>query len=232
MTSLHRELLLIPCCAKKKSGGYSSAALADPLSNLVSLSIYSDILKDRQDVLSCVCQNEMNGYPVSGADFGGHSTSGRYLPAVDRYKGTLYANVPASGDTTWFQDSRHVIILSALYGPLHPLTTIQEYDLKMSEQSAYKVWKKRFPRFLQDYVSLNGIRSIYLFFGTTTRYLKVARLAVKPLLDGGQIAEAIQYHVINGGTWLTPQWHGKLFAKHLKSGKILRLPKNVEARPI
>ena len=168
----------------------------------------------------------------SGADFGGHSTLGRYLPTVDRYEGTLYANVPASGDMPWFQDDRHVLILSALYGPLHPLSNIQDYNLKMSDRSVYKVWKKYFPCFLQDYVSVNEIHSIYLFFGTTTHYLKVARCAVKPLLARKQIAEAIQYHVINGSTRLTPQCHGELFSKHLKSGKIVRPPENVEARPI
>ena len=232
MASLLRELLLIPCCATKKPEGRSSAIITDLLSNLVSASAYSDILKGRQDVLSSVCQNGKNRSVESGADFGGYSTLGRYLPAVDRYEGTLYANVPASEDTSWRQDDRHVLILSALYGPLHPLSSIQNYNLKMSDRSAYGVWKKRFPRFLQDYVSLNGIHSIYLFFGTTTCYLKVARCAVEPLLAGKQIAKAIQYHIINGGTRLTPQCHGKLFAKHLESGKIVRLPENVEARPI
>ena len=102
----------------------------------------------------------------------------------------------------------------------------------MSDRSAYGVWEKRFPWFLQDYVSLNEIHSMYLFFGTTTHYLKVARCAVEPLLAGKQIAKAIQYHIINGGTRVTPQCHGKLFAKHLESEKIVRLPENVEARPI
>ena len=232
MAPLLRELLLIPCCATKKPEGRSSAIITDPLSDLVSASAYSNILKGRQDVLSSVCQNEKNRYVESGADFGGYSTFGRYLPAVDRYEGTLYANVPASEDTSWRQDDRHVLILSALYGPLHPLSNIQNYNLKMSDRSAYGVWKKRFPWFLQDYVSLNEIRSIYLFFGTTTHYLKVARCAVEPLLAQKQIAKAIQYHIINGGTRLTPQCHGKLFAKHLESEKIVRLPENVEARPI
>ncbi len=240
MSSFQRELLLIPCCAKKQPKGRGPAATTEPLSNLVSHSVYSDILEARQDVLSYIsqCEKYLSGqYEKNrdvhpGPDFGGHCTSGRYLSAIERYKGTLYESVPKTlaGDRnpSRNQCNRHVLILSALYGPLHPGSDIQDYNLKMSDQPAYKIWKATFPTFLRNYVISNEIRSIYLFFGTTTHYLKIARFAVEPLLDDRLITEAIQYHVINGNSNKTPKLHGKIFVRHLKFGKIKQLPEDIK----
>lgn len=167
-----------------------------------------------------------------GPDFGGRYTSGRYLSAIERYKGTLYQRVPATlvgeGNPSQNQCNRHVLILSALYGPLHPGSDIQDYNLKMSDPPAYKIWKATFPTFLRNYVTSNEIQSIYLFLGTTTHYLKIARLAVKPLLDDHLITEALQYHVIDGNSNKTPKLHGKIFARHLKYGRIKQLPEDIK----
>ena len=98
-----KKLFLIPCCASKKHNGHSRSAVPEPLSRLVSEATYSGILETRREVLSGIRQDkrylsgkyEKNRRLEPGPDFGGQSASGLYLPAVQRYKGTLYSNVPA-----------------------------------------------------------------------------------------------------------------------------------------
>ena len=133
-----KKLFLIPCCASKKHNGHSRSAVPEPLSRLVSEAIYSGILETRREVLSGICQDkrylsgkyEKNRRLEPGPDFGGQSASGLYLPAVQRYKGTLYSNVPALSSRS--NRDGQILILSALYGPLHPLSRIQDYNLQMS----------------------------------------------------------------------------------------------------
>ncbi len=240
MSSFQRELLLIPCCASKKPKGRGPTVTTEPLSNLVSHSIYSDLLEARREVLSHINRREQhlsgkyekNRGVRLGPDFGGRCTSGQYLSAIERYVGKLYESVLATlasdGNPYRNQCNRHILILSALYGPLHPRSDIQDYNLKMLDQPAYKIWKAAFPAFLRNYVASNEIRSIHLFLGTTTHYLKIARLAVEPLLNDRLITEAIQYHVINGNSDKTPKLHGKIFARHLKLGRIKQLPEDIK----
>ena len=189
-------------------------------------------------MLSGICQDkrylsgkyEKNRRLEPGPDFGGQSASGLYLPAVQRYRGTLYSNVPALSSRS--NRDGQILILSALYGPLHPLSRIQDYNLQMSDKPAYRTWKKCLPRFLRNYALSNGIREIHLFFGSSTYYLKAAQAAVEPLLKEKLIKKAIQYHVIGGSTRLTPQTHGELLQDFLKRGSINKLPGNVEARAL
>ena len=165
-----------------------------------------------------------------GPDFGGQSASGLYLPAVQRYKGTLYLNAPALSSRS--NQHGQILILSALYGPLHPLSRIQDYNLQMNDKPAYRTWKKRLPGFLRNYALSNGIEEVHLFFGSSSYYLKTAQVAVEPLLKEKLIKKAVQYHVTGGSTRLTPQTHGELLEDFLKRGSIDKLPGNVEARTL
>ena len=238
MPPSEKKLFLIPCCASKSRGGHPPSAEPDPLNRLVPEAAYSEILEIRKRVLSDVHRYdryvagkyEKNGSLEPGPDFGGQSASGLYLPAVQRYRGTLYSNAPALSSSNG-TDNR-ILILSALYGPLHPLSRIQDYNLQMSDKPAYGTWKKHLPRFLRDYILSNGIREINLLFGTSTYYLKAARAAVNPMLKDKLIEKAVQYHVVGGGTRLTPRAHGGLLEDWLKTGRIGRLPGNVEARTL
>ena len=169
MASPQRKLFLIPCCARKKPGGHSPHAVSEPLERLVSKAAYSGILEAREEVLSRVRQNEKylsadyekNRRLEPGPDLGGRHSSGLYLPATKRYGGMLYSNAPALSSRN--NQDAHILILSALYGPLDPLSLIQDYNLKMSDSPAYKTWKERFAPFLRCYVLSNGIREIYFF---------------------------------------------------------------------
>lgn len=71
-----------------------------------------------------------------------------------------------------------------------------------------RAWNSAFPPFLEDYVRRNSIRQIILYVGSATTYFKVAKKAVRSLLDKGLITRGIQYHVENGSTPTTPLQHG------------------------
>jgi hypothetical protein len=102
-----------------------------------------------------------------------------------------------------------VLILSALYGPLHPLSPIQDYNLRM-DQAPARVWQTAYLPVLDHYVSKQGIRSIVLLVGSMTAYYRVASQAASDLLRRGCIAAASQYHILDGNTRATPIEHGRL----------------------
>lgn len=211
-------LLIIPCCAAKTPGGSHLQGGADPLSEFVSPQAYSAMLGARASVLKMVKGDarylsekyQKNGSIQEGADLDGTNPAGLYSMALSRYTGKLYS-VPGFKQTVEklirSADSPKIIILSALYGPLHPFSEIQDYNLMMGDAPA-RAWNSAFPPFLEDYVRRNGIRQIILYVGSATTYFKVAKKAVRSLLDKGVIARGIQYHVENGSTPTTPLQHG------------------------
>ncbi|MGZ6376676.1 MAG: peroxide stress protein YaaA [Ktedonobacterales bacterium] len=149
---------------------------------------------------------------VDGPDFGGHANSGRYLPALERYTGNLYA-VPGLRAKLYAsvadRNAPRVLILSALYGPLHPLSPIQDYNLRMDQVPA-RIWRTAFLPMLDQYVSTQGIRSIVLLVGSETAYYRVASRTASDLLRRGRITEASQYHILDGNTRATPVEHGRI----------------------
>lgn len=190
----------------------------DPLAELVAPELYLAMLAGRRAVLHAIRSNPKftsekylkNAALTDGADFGGQNASGSYMPALARYTGSLYS-VPglksAIERTTATKDGPKIMILSALYGPLHPLSPIQNYNLKMQDSPA-QAWSKQLPAFLADYVQRNGIRKIGLYLGSSTAYLKVATKAVAEIRSLGLKLEAIQFHIIEGSTRTTPLKHG------------------------
>lgn len=220
-------LLIIPCCAAKLAGGRVADIVEDPLRTMVSTEAYAEALRARAGVLGSVRtahkftsdKYAKNLSIVDGADFGA-SQSALAMPALDRYEGSLYRAKglkEAMRRAVSSDDGPRVLILSALYGPLHPLSPIQDYNLMMSDAPA-KPWSVAFPRFLADYVERNSIRRAALYVGTSTAYFKIARKAIAPLLAGARLERAVQYHVVDGGTRETPTRHGALLAAHLAGG--------------
>jgi hypothetical protein len=219
-------LVIIPCCAAKASGGTVDMG-TDPLSCTVSAATYRDVLQVREGVLNTVRgaskfmtdKYAKNAKIANGVDFGANRAIAT-MPALERYEGSLYRAEglkAAIRAATTSSDGPRILILSALYGPLNPLSAIQDYNLMMSD-SAAKPWALAFPLFLHDYTERNGIRRAALYVGSSTSYFKIARKAVAPLLAIGLLDEAVQYHVVNGSTLETPRRHGALLAAQL-SGK-------------
>jgi hypothetical protein len=222
-----QTLVLIPCCARKAPGGLLLSKYHDPLGNLIPSEVYGEVIDARRQALAKVDTSlpqykaAMNLAIQSGPDFGGTATGARYLPAIERYQGTLYS-VPglrgAITNTLVRDDSPQVLILSALYGPLHPLSPIQDYNLRM-EQPAAGAWRRAFPAFLARYVQTYSIRRVLLFVGTSTAYFRVGGDAATNLLRAGLIEEATQFHVVDGSTRATPLEHGRLLHALLTTGK-------------
>ncbi|WP_334187830.1 peroxide stress protein YaaA [Noviherbaspirillum sp.] len=213
-------LAIIPCCASKASGGISIPSFHDPLSYLISNDCFEQVVESRNHVFKAIKGNsnfltgkyQKNVDLDTGPDFGKPESCGEYLPAIRRYQGNLYS-IPglrsAIEQSALRNQGPQVLILSALYGPLHPLSPIQDYNLMMSEKPA-RIWEQTFPRFLEDWVSANKIKKIYLFVGSSTAYYRVARKAVLKLVDRGLIDSAVQFHVVDGSTRETPLQHGRL----------------------
>jgi hypothetical protein len=217
-------LLIIPCCAAKVAGGQLIEVDDDPLQAMVSSTAYGDVLHARENVLGAIrgapkYVSDKYAKNIAIVDGPGLRVAGSALlmRALDRYGGSLYRTKGLKENirqAVLGGDRPRVLILSALYGPLHPLSPIQDYNLMMSDAPA-KAWTTAFPRFLADYVERNGIRRVALYVGSSTAYFKIARKAVVPLLANDRIERAVQYHVVDGGTRETPTRHGALLAAHL-----------------
>lgn len=218
-------LVIIPCCAAKSPGGLPSSEAVDPLRELSSESAYRQAIQARLGVLGAIKQTSKytsgkygkNTAIADSADFGSESDGGLSLPALKRYQGSLY-RAPGLKEAIYRAlanaDGPRFLILSALYGPLHPLSPIQDYNLMMSDAPA-KPWSAAFPQFLADFAERNGIRRVALYVGTSTTYFKIARKATMPLLSSGRVGEAVQYHVVDGSTREAPTRHGALSAAQL-----------------
>jgi cytoplasmic iron level regulating protein YaaA (DUF328/UPF0246 family) len=235
------DLLIIPCCASKLPSGKQLTSFRDTIQEIVAAETYSSLLEVRRDVLSGIRNDSKylsgkfakNSEIVSGPDFGDFRLSGFYRDAIDRYCGTLYSEFSLDQECidspTSANGKPRILILSALYGPLHPRTPIQDYNLQMSHKPAYSPWKNAFPSFLEDYVSKLNLRRLWLYVGMSTAYFRVAASAVKHLKSLQLIRKAVQFEVRNGSSRVTPQTHGELLALHLGQHGNCEVERRVQA---
>ncbi len=232
------SLILIPCCAAKVSGGRPFQDLGDPFESAVPPQVYAAACNTRRRAFDAVSNDpsllqgnfSKNRSLHDGPDFGGVLGGGRYLAAIERYTGTLYS-VPgvraAMRDNVGRGGAPHLMILSALYGPLHPLSPIQDYNLRM-DQAPARLWQRAFLPVLESYVRTHAIRSIVMLVGTSTAYFRVASAAASELLRQGVLTDAVQYHVVEGGTRITPLEHGRVL-HGLLTGRAYESP-NIQQR--
>jgi cytoplasmic iron level regulating protein YaaA (DUF328/UPF0246 family) len=227
-------LFIIPCCKTKEQGGQTLCSLCSFVDPLSSSTSYKNVTSARAELLNTLRLRENSKKYMSGEysknkdirdgpDFGLDELSGRYLPAIDRYQGKLYSAVlnfsKRVKDNLRTPNKPKMLILSALYGPLHPCSMIQDYNLKMSDSPAHQTWEEHFPPFLEEYVQMNKINSVQLYLGSKTCYFKVAKEAITPLLEKKLINQAIQFEVEQGNSNDTPHNHGLLVSAHLKLTK-------------
>ena len=215
-----KSLLLLPCSARKASGGTRFSE--DPLAESVSSECYSNVIATRSTLLSTLLNSpkytsdkyQKNTAIRKGRDFGPQENSGDYLPATARYRGNLYTAKPGLEsiitENTNSIGQPKLLILSALYGPLHPLSPIQDYNLKMSDPHARKAWQYGFANFLENYIDSQKIERIHLFFGPTTEYYKIALAAVTPLSRKMKLTHVYHHEIENGNAFHTPHNHGLL----------------------
>lgn len=237
-------LLLFPCCAEKQKGGNKWQANNAGMADYLTAVAYKQLLNARK-ALFHECWNtdrystgkyEKNKSVIIGPDFGGTDQSGKFLPALQRYTGSLY-----KADQTWKDtvnaalsngSSPHLLIVSALYGLLHPHELIQDYNLQMSDSPAKRTWSRYMPELLADYVRRNNVKRIVMYFGSSTAYLKVAAQAVKPLLPKGELQEVLQYDVENGNAFHTPHNHGLILLRDLTGHEVSGFTRSIKLRKL
>lgn len=190
-------LLIIPCCKTKISGGNPLPKnYKDPLLEFISTSLYQDIQLAREEL-------ENSEKAIKDKSY--------FSPAIERYNGNLYRAIPNFAseieNKTNGENQPKLIILSALYGPLHPLSLINDYELRMQKNSS-QIWCKIFPSFLKEYVCTNKISSIKIYCGKSTDYNKVLLNAIKSLRENDKFDNVIRYDVVGGNSFFTPQHHG------------------------
>lgn len=189
-------LLLFPCCARKRPGGREWDENGIKLQKHIGKTAFNKLCSVRENLLQEVqnpSRNKTDAYTKNigitfGPDFGGDDREGRYLPAVDRYTGTLYsANPLAQAVKSRYANKGgpQMLIVSSLYGPVHPLEFIQDHELRISDREARKFWIRYFPEFLKEYVELNSIKQIKMYFGKSTPYFDLAYKSVAPLMQSG-----------------------------------------------
>ncbi len=197
----NKTLLIIPCCKTKIHGGNKIPNdYQDPLIELISGSQYLSILETRKKLYSYLGNKEL------------------FMPAIDRYVGYLYKSIPNFAncikEKTNGSDQPKLIILSALYGPLHPKSLINNYELKMPT-GKNSLWHINFPSFLQNYVNKNKIKSIRIYCGLRTGYYSVLSKAIEPLLETNSLTHVLHYNIDNGNSYHTPHNHGLQLALDL-----------------
>ena len=99
---------------------------------------------------------------VKGPDFGG-TEKGKYLPALDLYRGGFYRSLGPDGIQSIRGSPHHLLIISGLYGLLLPDEQIQIYESPLEDFSAIQeVWQEKnaLTEILLDYLLSNDVKMI------------------------------------------------------------------------
>lgn len=83
------------------------------------------------------------------------NTSGDFLPAIERYSGVMYTAIAYAQMEKLAQEyfQNHFLILSWMYGLLHPLDQIKNYKLPIEARWLADFWKKKI------YIQLNALQA-------------------------------------------------------------------------
>ena len=174
----NNTLLIIPCCKHKQTGGLPRpAGYQDPLSELIDPQSFERIENTRKKLSHVV----------------GEGDETCFLPAIERYVGHFYRAVPNMAEVirnkTNSANQPRLLILSALYGPLHPESLINIYDLRLHCNTS--PWTSQFPVFLERYVRQNGVERIRVY--CESDYAEVLRLSSEALVLNGHLSEVVVY---------------------------------------
>ena len=162
-------LFIIACSNHKKSGGLSQYEKQNSILGSLSKQDKKKLLEYRELVFEFIKDGyfnrsgkELKDLPynsdlVRGIDFG-HSEKSSYLPAFQRYDGSLYREIDGS---VWEKRNAHLLIISGLYGLLLPEDSIQLYSLHVGDSANISDhWEKELTPFIQAYVARNKIKTI------------------------------------------------------------------------
>ncbi len=201
MTS--NSLLIIPCCKTKHFGGMPASNFKDdPLKTMMSKNTYDSLVK---------CRSQMD---INEITF----ERNKLMPAIDRYNGTLYKTHKNFSQIIRSRcnnkNQPYILILSALYGLLHPDSPIANYELKMNGAKK-SIWSQNLYDILKNVCLTLKIDSIHIYCGSGTEYLKALKPTSEKLVSQNIVTNIIQYHVENGNSSTTPKNHGLQLLKDL-----------------
>ncbi len=118
------DVILLPCSGRKRDGGeieYHPSSL----SNMLSPSTLDQLMSARRELAILVGERP-------GPDLGNNDVFSRieFMPAYQRYAGTLYAR--SNLGELYSSFNGRILIISALYGLLDSYDLIRKYELEMN----------------------------------------------------------------------------------------------------
>ena len=150
------KILFLCCCSNRKfAGGERSYRKEDSAPHAISdqgrvlLESRTKVFQRIQDGASSTQGTPLRDLPyndhtplVHGPDLGGNAT-GKYLPAMKRYRGRFYDALDPEEKNVLNESPHHWLIVSALYGLLTPEEPIQRYSCHtLDDAELTKIWTK------------------------------------------------------------------------------------------
>src|SRR3989304_7321142 len=166
----HKDLFVICCSDTKNPYGESGYSDKKAAFNLIQ-EYRKALLHKRAEVLKMllplkdVKKNPYNYRLIEGPDLNGDKTGGEYLPAYQRYKGRFYMQI---SENTWDTLKDNILIISGLYGLVHPQEQIQCYSLSIDEHpEVLATWQKDglLTNYLVAFIRLHEIKKVWVLIG-------------------------------------------------------------------
>jgi cytoplasmic iron level regulating protein YaaA (DUF328/UPF0246 family) len=147
------DLVLLACSNRKQVGGFSDYTPSRILGQALSPSLIGVLLAARAELVKSANKKLPSGPDL---DIPNLHSDAEYLPAYQRYTGTVYARGRVQ-DLYPTQSKNRLVIISALYGLLDGDDLIQQYDLVMDEiisgQRLHTWWKNHgLGRIVEEYI--------------------------------------------------------------------------------
>ena len=156
------DLVLLACSNRKQSGGVPNYTPSKPLDQALSPESFEKLMYARAELV-----RSTNKKLPTGPDVGipGPQVASQFLPAYQRYTGTVYDRGRVQ-ELYPGQSNIRLVIISALYGLLDGDDLIQKYDLVMDEtvsgQRLYTWWKRHsLGQVVEEYIQSCNPRIIH-----------------------------------------------------------------------
>jgi len=142
------------------------------------------------------------------------------MAAIERYRGKVYEMAGDSISKNIDSSSiNSVLIVSSLFGILHPNDMIPDYELMMKDKSPsgnrmHEWWREEFKRYhIVEMVGAlyPGLKNIYCFMSMFTGYVDAVE-------DLGDRYDMFVVHVQNGNMYHSPGTWGKTLKSCLEVG--------------
>ena len=175
-----KKLLIIPCSAKKMAGG--DAFINDYFPSYKSLNsdrnkqskLYDTLLVQEPTYFN----KKRNKIPVNNTYFincKSPTNKRLYMPALNRYIGAFYKNIPLYISKIEESDL-HVLIISGFYGVLKYNDSIIDYHLEINKNNTWTSTNV-IRESIEEYIAVNSIPNENVFYSLSENY----RRALNPI---------------------------------------------------